>query len=168
MTIDLLVRGLCCLKPGVEKISENIRVHTVIDRFLEHARIFQFANGGNSEVFCASADWMPRNFRRRVEVMFPILDPSLKQRVSEEILATMRADTVKGWLLDATGRYRRTKPTKAGSLRSQTHFMELARERSKEVDFLRKKQLSKATSPRDKLRAKTKRNARKGRRKNKG
>ena len=89
--IDLLVRGICCLRPGVPGVSEHIRVHAIIDRFLEHARIFHFTNGGNDEVYCSSADWMPRNFHRRVEVMFPILDESLKRRVIDEILGTMRA-----------------------------------------------------------------------------
>src|SRR5690606_7777422 len=77
--IDLLVRGICCLRPSVPGVSERIRVHAVIDRFLEHARIFYFENAGESEVFLASADWMPRNFERRVEVMFPILEPRIRQ-----------------------------------------------------------------------------------------
>ena len=93
--IDLLVRGICCLRPGVPAVSEGIRVHATVDRFLEHSRIFHFKNGGNDEVYCSSADWMPRNFRRRVEVMYPILDESLKRRITDEILGTMRRDGVK-------------------------------------------------------------------------
>jgi polyphosphate kinase len=133
--IDLLVRGICCLRAGVEGVSDNIRVHTVIDRFLEHARIMHFKNGGADEVFCASADWMPRNFRRRVEVMFPILDDGLKQRVIDEILGTMMRDTVKGWLLRPNGEYQRL--AEEGGLRSQQRFMELARERAREQEPIR-------------------------------
>lgn len=133
--IDLLVRGICCLRPGVPGVSERIRVHAVIDRFLEHARIFHFANGGQDEVYCASADWMPRNFRRRVEVLFPIIDPQLKQRTITEILGTMRSDNVKGWLLGPDGRYGRALPgPDDGPMRSQVRFIELARERARESD----------------------------------
>ena len=131
--VDLLVRGICCLRPGVEGLSENIRVHAVIDRFLEHARIFHFKNGGDDEVYCSSADWMPRNFRRRVEVMFPIIDPKLRQRVIEEVLETMRTDDTKGWLLQPTGEYLRAVPRKGEvQVHSQQRFMELARERTRE------------------------------------
>jgi polyphosphate kinase len=111
-------------------------VHTVIDRFLEHARIFHFKNGGSDEVFCSSADWMPRNFRRRVEVMFPVLDDALKQRMIEEILGIMRSDTAKGWLLTADGRYERFRERESG-VRSQQRFMELARERAREQEPIR-------------------------------
>ncbi len=144
--IDLLIRGICCLRPGVEGVSETIRVHAVIDRFLEHARIFHFANGGDEEVFCSSADWMPRNFRRRVEVMFPIMDDALRVRVRDEILGTMRADDVKGWLLDAAGRYGRVKRSE-NPIRSQQRFMELARERAREADVPLARQLAPAPSP---------------------
>ncbi|MEZ4233474.1 MAG: polyphosphate kinase 1 [Polyangiaceae bacterium] len=133
--IDLLIRGICCLRPGVPGVSERIRVHAVIDRFLEHARVFYFENAGEPEVFCASADWMPRNFERRVEVMFPILDARLKKRITTEILETMRSDDTKGWLLEASGRYRRVRPSGEDGkpqVRSQYRFMELARERARE------------------------------------
>jgi polyphosphate kinase len=133
--IDLLVRGICCLRPGITGVSERIRVHTVIDRFLEHARIFHFKNGGQDEVFCSSADWMPRNFRRRVEVMFPILDEALKKRVIEEILNSMRSDTAKGWLLSSNAIYQRIQVEGSG-VRSQARFMELARERARESEAL--------------------------------
>lgn len=135
VSIDLLVRGICCLRPGIEGVSDKIRVHTVIDRFLEHARIFHFKNGGVDEVFCSSADWMPRNFRRRVEVMFPILDDALKQRMIEEVLGIMRSDAAKGWLLRPTGQYERV-PERDG-VRSQQRFMELARERAREQEPIR-------------------------------
>jgi polyphosphate kinase len=133
--IDLLVRGICCLRPEVPGVSERIRVHAVIDRFLEHARIFHFKNGGQDEVFCSSADWMPRNFRRRVEVMFPILDETLKKRVMEEVLGTMRLDNTKGWLLRPAGVYQRIE-TEGSAFRSQSRFMELARERARESEAL--------------------------------
>jgi polyphosphate kinase len=130
--IDLLVRGICCLRPGVPEVSERIRVHAIVDRFLEHARIFHFKNGGNDEVYCSSADWMPRNFRRRVEVMYPILDEGLKRRLIDEILATMRRDNVKAWSLRSDGSYARVLPSNDETVRSQQRFMELARERSRE------------------------------------
>jgi polyphosphate kinase len=153
--VDLLVRGICCLRPDVPGVSERIRVHCVIDRFLEHARIFHFKNGGQDEVFCSSADWMPRNFRRRVEVMFPILDETLKRRVIEEVLGTMRLDTGKGWLLRPNAEYQRVE-IEGTPVRSQARFMELARERARESEALlglQSKQLTLAT-PRalDKLR----------------
>jgi len=129
--IDLLVRGICCLRPGVPGASERIRVHAIIDRYLEHGRIFHFKNGGDDEVFCSSADWMPRNFRRRVEVMFPVLDPALKRRLIEEILHLMRSDNTKGWILGPAGSYSRA-VTDAPAVRSQYRFMELARERGRE------------------------------------
>ncbi len=130
--IDLLVRGICCLRPGVPGVSENIRVQAVIDRFLEHARIFHFQNGGQDEVYLASADWMPRNFRRRVEVAFPIVDAGLRDRVIGEILGTMLSDNVKTWRLGADMRYRLLKrETGVDGSRSQARFIEFARERSR-------------------------------------
>jgi polyphosphate kinase len=131
--IDLLVRGICCLRPGVPEVSERIRVHAIVDRFLEHSRIFHFKNGGSDEVYCSSADWMPRNFRRRVEVMYPILDETLKRRLMDEILGTMRRDSVKAWSLRTDGSYARVLPKDNDEpVRSQQRFMELARERSRE------------------------------------
>ena len=91
--IDLLVRGICCLRPGIPGVSENIQVLSVVDRFLEHARIFYFQAGGKREVYLCSADWMPRNFIRRVEVMFPVEDPVLRDRVLDEILTICRWPT---------------------------------------------------------------------------
>ncbi|HEU5075880.1 MAG TPA: polyphosphate kinase 1, partial [Polyangiaceae bacterium] len=131
--IDLLVRGICCLRPGVPGVSERIRVHAIVDRYLEHARIFHFKNGGEDEVFCSSADWMPRNFRRRVEVMFPVLDPALKRRLIDEILHLMRSDTAKGWILGPDGSYARA-ASDGPPVRSQYRFMELARERGREPE----------------------------------
>ncbi|HMR77582.1 MAG TPA: RNA degradosome polyphosphate kinase, partial [Polyangiaceae bacterium] len=156
--VDLLVRGICCLRPGIKGVSETIRVHAVIDRFLEHSRIFDFENGGDPEVFFSSADWMPRNFRRRVETMFPIVDPVLKERVRSEILAIMAADTKKGWLLDSSGRYQRAVGGDS-PLRSQSVFMEQARERAREPEHMLARQMMAAPRPDaalEKLRRKTK------------
>ncbi len=163
--IDLLVRGICCLRPGIEGISDKIRVHTVIDRFLEHARIIHFKNGGADEVFCSSADWMPRNFRRRVEVMFPVLDEGLKQRIIEEILGNMRSDTAKGWLLRSSGHYERA-PEREG-LRSQQRFMDLARERAREQEPIRgltSKPLTMPPPPIERLRRRAEKKRKKRRR----
>ncbi|HVR64464.1 MAG TPA: polyphosphate kinase 1, partial [Polyangia bacterium] len=148
VSIDLIVRGICCLRPGVPGVSDNIRVVSVVDRFLEHARIFYFENGGKREVYLSSADWMPRNFLRRVEVMFPIDDDGLRDRVVNEILETTLADNVKARRLLADGSYVRTRHDPANgpgagapgngsgvsalrpALRSQARFIELAREKA--------------------------------------
>ena len=103
--IDLIVRGACCLRPGVAGLSENIRVRSVIGRFLEHTRVFWFYNGGESQIWCSSADWMDRNFFRRVESCFPILDPTLAKRVYDESLANYLADNCQAWLLESDGKY---------------------------------------------------------------
>ncbi len=134
--IDLIVRGICCLRPRVPGVSDNIRVYTVIDRFLEHARIFYFDNGGSPEIYLSSADWMPRNFRRRIETMFPVVDPGLKKRLHDEVLTTMRKDNVKGWELGPDGSYARVQPDGRAALRSQARFMELARDRAREKEPL--------------------------------
>jgi len=105
--VDLLVRGLCCLRPGIPGISENISVTSVIGRFLEHARIYYFRNGGKQEVYVGSADLMPRNLNRRVEVVFPVKDPRLVSRLRDEILEVYLADTVNAHTMQADGTYRR-------------------------------------------------------------
>lgn len=124
--IDLLIRGICCLVPGLAKISENIRVISVVDRFLEHVRAFHFRNGGDDEVYVSSGDWMPRNFFRRVEVTFPITSRPLQQRIIGEILTIGLQDTVKGWELGSDGVYRRRDPGEK-PIRSQERFIEVAR-----------------------------------------
>ncbi len=132
--ITLLIRGICGLRPGVPRVSETIEVRALIDRFLEHGRVFHFANGGKDELFLASADWMPRNFHRRVEVMFPIEDIGLRARVLENVNIQL-SDNVKSWVLRSDGTYARTQPKPGEPLiRSQTRFIEIARERSKTVD----------------------------------
>jgi polyphosphate kinase len=130
VSIDLIVRGICCLRPGVPGTSDNIRVMSIVDRFLEHARIFHFEAGGKREVYLSSADWMPRNFVRRVEVMFPVEDPDLRTRVIDEILAVSLADNVKARRLLPDGSYERVKPDGKPLVRSQVRFMELAREKA--------------------------------------
>jgi polyphosphate kinase len=103
--IDLHVRGMCALRPGVRGISDRICVRSIVGRFLEHSRIFYFANGGQEEVYLSSADWMPRNLYERVEVMFPVKDPFLRDRIRHEILNAYVADTVKARVLRKDGSY---------------------------------------------------------------
>lgn len=103
--IDLIVRGICTLRPGVRGLSDNIRVRSIVGRFLEHSRIFYFENGENPEIYLGSADWMPRNLYERVETLFPIRDPLLKDRIRHEILAPYLVDTVKARVLHADGSY---------------------------------------------------------------
>src|SRR5207302_1171503 len=107
VNIDLIVRGMCALRPGVRGVSDRIRVRSIVGRFLEHSRIFSFANGGQEEIYFGSADWMPRNLYERVEVLLPIRDPLLRQRVGQEILETYLADNVKARILQKDGTYLR-------------------------------------------------------------
>jgi polyphosphate kinase len=106
--VDLLVRGLCCLRPGMAGISENIRVISIIGRFLEHSRIYYFRNGGQEEVYIGSADLMPRNLNRRVEIVVPVTEPRLVRRIRDEILETYLADTVNAYQMRADGAYLRS------------------------------------------------------------
>jgi len=108
--IELIVRGICCLRPGLPGISENIRVRSIIGRFLEHTRVYWFYNEGKDEVWLASADWMDRNFFRRVEVAFPIENKTLRERVIKEALGFSLADNVQAWELTSDGNYRRLTP----------------------------------------------------------
>ena len=129
--IDLVVRGICCLRPGEPGLSENIRVRSIVDRFLEHSRIFVFGEGSSQQVFCSSADWMPRNFGRRVEVMFPIEDPDLRQRVLDEIIPVYLRDNERARELLPDGAFVRVRPGKGeSSHRSQQELLELAGWRS--------------------------------------
>src|SRR5438477_1969802 len=120
-------RGICALRPGLPGVSDNIRVRSVVDRFLEHSRIYYFGNGGNPQVYIGSADWMDRNLSRRVEVVWPVEQPDLKQRLIDEVLATSLADNVKSRVLLPEGSYRRVerKPDEP-AVRSQERFLELA------------------------------------------
>ncbi len=124
--IDLLVRGICCLRPDVPGFSETIRVTSVVDRFLEHSRVFAFGDGDDPEVFVSSADWMPRNFHRRVEVMVPVEDPRLRARLVKEILGAQQRDDVKARRLRQDGTYERV-PTGSAPCRSQEVLLAAAR-----------------------------------------
>ena len=125
--IDLIVRGICCLRPGLKGISENITVRSIVDRFLEHSRIFYFENACQPEIFVGSADWMPRNFFRRIEVVFPIEDGNLRERIRGEILETLLSDNVKARFLQSDGSYTRPRAKRGAALRrSQTEFISLA------------------------------------------
>ena len=124
--IDLIVRGICCLQPGVPGLSDRIRVLSIIDRYLEHARIFYFHNDGDAVYLLASADWMPRNLDRRVEVAFPILDPAIQAQLLE-ILNVQLADTVKARVILPDGRSERVTPDPLAPVRSQQRLYELTR-----------------------------------------
>jgi polyphosphate kinase len=124
--IDLIVRAICCLVPGLSGVSENIRVFSIVDRFLEHSRIIRFENGGNPEVFLSSGDWMPRNFHRRVELTFPLLDPAAKSMAARILEATLH-DEGSSWQLAAEGTWLR-RPMAGPS--SQERFIEMARSES--------------------------------------
>jgi polyphosphate kinase len=131
--IDLVIRGICCLRPGLPGVSEKIHVTSIVDKFLEHSRIFYFENGGAPEVFLGSADWMPRNFFRRIEVMFPVEDDRLKRRVVDEIVPVILADSVKARSLGVDGRYQRVIPAEGQpAVRSQLVLQEVAREAARE------------------------------------
>jgi polyphosphate kinase len=124
--IDLIIRGICALRSGLPGVSDNIRVISIVDRFLEHSRVFYFGSGGEPQVYIGSADWMDRNLSRRVEVVFPIEQPNLKQRLIREILATSLADNAKARELLPDGTWRRVLPDGQPRLRSQERFLEIA------------------------------------------
>jgi polyphosphate kinase len=122
--IDLIVRGICCLRPGVKGVSDNIRVRSIVGRFLEHTRVFCFGNGGEQEIYLASADWMDRNFFRRVEVAFDMQDARIKTRIADELDLYLQ-DNIQAWLLNAEGRYQRAAPAEgAPPLAAQRRLME--------------------------------------------
>ncbi|WP_263365412.1 polyphosphate kinase 1 [Edaphobacter bradus] len=123
--IDLIVRGMCLLRPGVPGLSERIRVRSIVGRFLEHSRIFCFANGGHEDIYCGSADWMPRNLLERCEAVFPVTQPDLKRRLREEILAAYLADNTKARLLQPDGSYVRA-PQSGEPFNAQEYLMRIA------------------------------------------
>jgi polyphosphate kinase len=132
--IDLIIRGMCALRPGVRGVSDHIRVRSIVGRFLEHSRIFYFANGGQEEVYMGSADWMPRNLYERVEVIFPLKDALLRERVHVEILQAYLADNVKSRVLQKDGSYdrvwrvqgKRKPPTGSSAFSAQDFLIALA------------------------------------------
>ncbi len=125
--IDLIVRGICCLRPGVPGLSENITVRSIVGRFLEHSRIFYFENAGKPEVYMGSGDWMSRNFYNRVELVVPVEDDALRTRIVTQILGGQLADNTKAWLLDSEGGYTQAPRAEGEAKRdSQAEFMALA------------------------------------------
>jgi polyphosphate kinase len=121
--IDVLARGICCLRPGIPGISENIRVTSIIGRFLEHSRIYYFRNGGEEEMYAGSADMMPRNLDHRVEIIFPVSDPKLVRRLKDEILERYLMDEKNARIMHSDGSYTRRK-TGSGGLDCQAYFIE--------------------------------------------
>ena len=115
------VRGVCCLRPGIAGVSENITVRSILDRFLEHSRVFWFRNGGEETVYISSADWMPRNMERRVEIAFPVLDRRVRKKL-RDILSRYLDDNVKARLLQSDGSYVRLSPS-AQPVRVQAEFL---------------------------------------------
>ncbi|MFZ0998278.1 MAG: RNA degradosome polyphosphate kinase, partial [Candidatus Sulfotelmatobacter sp.] len=143
--IDLIVRGICALRPGVRGVSDRIRVRSIVGRFLEHSRIYYFANGGEEEIYIGSADWMPRNLYERVEVLVPLRDEFLRERVHREILDAYLADNRKARILlpDATyirawqplhGKRNRKPPTGAAAFSAQDFLIGVA-EGKQAADF---------------------------------
>jgi polyphosphate kinase len=121
--VDLIVRGICALRPGVPGMSANIQVRSIVGRFLEHPRVWCFGQGANAALFCASADWMERNLFRRVEIAFPVLDPVLHAQLREE-LELYLADTADTWLLQSDGGYARVRDGVAEPLSAQARLLQ--------------------------------------------
>jgi polyphosphate kinase len=126
VSIDLIVRGVCCLRPGVRGVSERIKVRSIVGRFLEHSRVYYFGNGGAPEVYCGSADWMDRNLFRRIEVAFPVESADFQSRVIED-LSLYLADDHQAWELDPSGAYSRA--VGAGNVSAQARLLSLYDER---------------------------------------
>jgi polyphosphate kinase len=120
--IDLIIRGICCLKPGIPGISDRIRVVSVVGRYLEHSRAYYFENGGEEEVYIASADWMPRNLERRIEVAAPILDPGHRRTIRDQ-LDLMLKDNRQAWDLKPDGTYQQRSPASAQDELATHRFM---------------------------------------------
>ena len=123
--IELIVRGVCTLRPGIPGVSDNITVRSILDRFLEHSRIFSFRNGGEELLFISSADWMPRNMERRVELLFPIYDKRVRKRLLD-LLSSYLSDDVKMRMLQTDGTYTRKVPG-AVPVRIQAQLLAAAR-----------------------------------------
>ena len=125
--IDLIVRGICCLKVGIPGVSENISVRSIVGNFLEHSRIFYFLNNGDEEIYMGSADWMPRNLDKRVEIVFPILEDELKKK-AYHVLEVELEDTVKARVMLSNGKYARVDKRGKPSVNSQEVFVREAKE----------------------------------------
>jgi polyphosphate kinase len=122
--IDLIVRGICALRPGIENISENIHVKSIVGRFLEHTRVFYFHNNGQAEVYLSSADWMGRNFFNRVETCFIIEDKRLRDRIIKQGLNAYLSDNVRSWVLRSDGTYIRSKPGSSRARDAQQQLLD--------------------------------------------
>jgi polyphosphate kinase len=132
--IDLIVRGICCLRPGVPELSENIRVVSIVGRFLEHSRIYYFENSGEHVLYLSSADWMPRNLIRRVEVAFPVEDPALRKEIINEVFPAFLNDRVKARELQSDGTYTRLRPAEGEKAsQAQLFFRENSRLQAKRL-----------------------------------
>jgi polyphosphate kinase len=144
VTIDLIVRGICCLRPKIPNLSENIRVFSIVGRFLEHSRIYYFANDGQPDLFLSSADWMPRNFLRRVEVAFPIENPVLRDEIVNGVLPKFLHDRVKARELQPDGSYRRLKPEGTEPReQAQLQFRQRSRRQTKKLSRSKKERAAK-------------------------
>ena len=121
--IDLIVRGVCCLRPGIKGVSDNINVRSIIGRFLEHSRVFYFHNGGDYQLYCSSADWMDRNFFRRIETCFPIEEKRLKKKVYKECLQNYLSDNKQAWLLQSDGSYKKATKGNAKARSAQQYLL---------------------------------------------
>lgn len=131
VSVDLIIRGICCLRPGVPGVSENIRVRSILGRFLEHSRIFWWKNGGDDEVYLSSADWMPRNLNRRIEVGFPVLDENIRRKITEDLLPIELADNTFAWTLDTNGDYQHVHPADGEEpLSAQAAFIAMTKKRA--------------------------------------
>jgi polyphosphate kinase len=130
--IDLIVRGICCLRPGVKDLSENIRVVSIVGRFLEHSRVYYFENAGDAALYLSSADWMPRNLVRRVEVAFPVEAAELRREIVDQVLPAFLTDNVKARELQADGTYRRLQPAEGEKpSQAQLSFRQISRSQAK-------------------------------------
>jgi len=147
--IDLIVRGICTLRPQVPGLSENITVRSIVDRFLEHSRVFYFENASQPRVFVGSADWLPRNFFRRIELVYPMIHGSLADRLKEQVLDMALADNSHAWILQPDGTYKRTHPKPSGpTRRSQFQFVRMVSEPTKPVVQKRRKYVRVKLAPR--------------------
>ena len=144
--VRLNVRGVCRLRPGVKDLSENIEVASVVDMFLEHARAFHFANRGEDEVYLSSADWMPRNLDRRIELMFPVEDKDHKKEIIELLKLYFR-DNEKAWRLAPDGSYRKVAGDAKKRFRAQEHLCRAAAEKAKLLALSAPLQLKPRTAP---------------------
>ncbi|MBT8098815.1 MAG: RNA degradosome polyphosphate kinase, partial [Gammaproteobacteria bacterium] len=122
--IELIVRGICALRPGIPGLSDNIRVRSILGRFLEHSRVYHFHNDGDSEYYCASADWMDRNLLRRNETCFPVTQKSLRKQLRRDLKLYL-ADNSHAWMLNSDGSYQRLSPGDKQRVAAQERFLEL-------------------------------------------